>query len=127
MNTNPMTFQPRFPWVDDERDTRAYIPYDVPNKNDIYIPTFVIMKQYYDEEKERLYGKAWNKDSIWELLVEEDEDWNYSFDYDSPSSQQSEQESDYDYDYDYGVEVSDNENDEVVAQPPSVSNKFWYS
>jgi hypothetical protein len=127
MNSNAMTFEPRFPWVDDERDTRAYITYDLPNKDETYIPTYVIMKQYYDEEKERLYGKNWNKDCIWDYIQDSDEECEYIVEHATPTNPSPQSEDYSDSEYDYSSELSENDNDDVVAQPPSVSNKFWYS
>lgn len=126
MSSDPLAFQPRFPWVDDERDTTTYIKYDLPNRDDDYIPTYVIMKQLYDEEKERIYGKDWNKPCIWDYIQDSDDEYDYDVEYGSPLSKYSDRESDYDYDY--NSDASDNESEEVaISQPPSVSNKFWYS
>lgn len=130
MTSDSMTFQPKFPWVDDERDTRAYITHDYPNKFETYIPTYVIMKQYYDEEKERIYGKDWNKISIWDYLQEDDEEWDYSIDYEASSSQRSDTDVDFDDECESELinEVSDNDSEQSSpTQPPVVSNKFWYS
>ncbi len=124
-NSNPMTFEPMFPWVDDERDTKAYIPYDAPNKEEIYTPTYVIMKQYYDEEKERLYGKGWNNNNVLDTEYDEYEGWEwYENGYTTPTGFDSEYDTEGDYD---GGAVSENETDDAIAQPPLVSNKFWYS
>lgn len=92
-------YVPRFPWNDDERSTKGYVPtyhdYDKEDKYTEYIPVFKVMKEYYDEEKRALYrSNSWSsfgesEDMEYEHVNETWTDGDGGSDYDNvpPSTQ----------------------------------------
>ncbi len=139
MNTyalgDAMSFVPRYPWNDDERDTKTFIQYCSSSSQEEYeyIPTFVIMKELYREQQEALYHVESDNTSI-------DDDWYCPYGYDYFGlGEEDDSRSSIDYTTDVEDESDDNsttpkseENttepsgDDGTASSPYVSNKFWY-
>jgi hypothetical protein len=127
------SYTPR-PWNDDERDIHDYISYHNGN-NEKYIPVYQIMKEYYDEEKERIYNIDLSKEytnafeCIWEEYWESTRYFNgYYSDYSNDNL------SDYSDDVLTTPVISDTEKDEVredkkdESQEETIStqSKFYY-
>lgn len=130
-NSDITTFVPRYPWNDDERDTSSFIAYcsECHESQDIddYIPTFQIMKEYYQEQRRELYCEPdyvddhCNNDCYFFNSIDP------YFDDDSYSLAS--------YEIGCGIETNSNDYDDVVVKSededdnvssPYVSNKYWY-
>lgn len=133
MNTyalgDAMSFVPRYPWNDDERDTKTFIEY---NSNCIqeepeYIPAFRIMQEYYKEQQETMYdGWRYPLDydcDYYEWSDYEVDDSTSTIDYTEPSSD-PEVESTNTPDSEDGC-IKTTCDDEATSSPYA-SNKFWY-
>lgn len=123
-----MSFTPRFPWNDDERDTRSFIQYYANEPvipEDEYVPTYVIMKEYFKEQQMALYCDDCNEyddnnapDYI-QTYYEYEDDMNSDV-FSTFSCTES-------LDGTMDDALPKNENtDEESAASPFVSNKYWY-
>jgi hypothetical protein len=136
------SYTPR-PWNDDDRDIHDYISYYSEDYEE-YIPIYKIMKEYLDEEKERIYNIDSSIDyvnafeNMWQDLWENSSicSSNYSYTYNGDCY------SDYSNEHDYELEtlsspvLSDTENDENIVdevkvnenvdETISVTSKFYY-
>ena len=129
MTMDIKTFVPRFPWNDDERDTSSFIDYYAKYDNNVvdddydYVPTYVIMKEYFQEQQQRLccqeadyideqfdcynpYAHIGNYDS--------DDESNYSESLCSINSS-----SDID-------DLPSKSDDDDTVSSPYISSKYWY-
>lgn len=106
------------PWNDDDRDIHDHIPYCHSNTEE-FIPVHKILKQMYDEDKERLYYIDAYKEytdameRMWDDYYEDAEDWNDNVQ-NIPFSPRF---SDSDYETDYAPS-----DDETIT----VNSKFCY-
>jgi hypothetical protein len=125
--TSVMSFVPKFPWNDDERDTSSYIQYysqcHEAKEVEEYIPTYRIMKEYFQEQQREMFGCDENYD--------DDEDWfNYahaSIDwFDDDGFSLSSNEPIDPCSIDNGDVPVNSEDEEDNASSPYVSSKFWY-
>lgn len=122
---NPMSFVPRFPWNDDERDTSSFIQYysqcqdcNHNEDNNEYIPTYIIMKEFYQEQERELYCDTPAIDDYYmsydaiDLIDDEvcSLSSNDTFDSDVKSDENA-------------TKV---EEDDESTSSPYVSNKYWY-
>ena len=135
MNSTSMSFVPRFPWNDDERDTSTFIEYysstskNTHDKdNDTYIPTYQIMKEYFQEQAYELYYDNYQYDDWFENYGYED--WHLAYDYSNYDSETDIISDDGDCVVDCASK-SDDEEDALQAEgnasSPYVSSKYWYT
>lgn len=124
--TNAMSFVPKFPWNDDERDTSSYVQYyskchEVDEAKE-YIPTYCIMKEYYQEQQKEMSCCQDDYDN-------DEERFDYvhtHIDYDDDGFSLSSNEPIDPLNIDNGDVVSNSEDEEDNASSPYVSSKFWY-
>lgn len=134
MNTTSMSYIPKFPWNDDERDTSSYIEYyssisktDVDQEPERYIPTYEIMKEYYQEQEQELYCE--NYQSV-DWYNDEWQPIQYARDAYDDADSYSQSNCDWDSfsnDGDNVVKSEDEEDAEGNASSPYVSGKYWYT
>jgi hypothetical protein len=118
-----MSFVPRYPWNDDERDTKTFIQYcsTCIQEEEEYIPTFVILKDLYREQQQDLCHDDW---------------WYCSSDYDYSESSEDDDSTSQSF---ASIDCTTDVEEESVKTPknevgcedgeassPYVSNKFWY-
>jgi hypothetical protein len=126
--SDAMSFTPRFPWNDDERDTRSFIQYYANEPvipEDEYVPTYIIMREYFKEQQMALscdecYDYDYDDNNNYAQIYYEYEDDMNSDVFSTFSCTES-----LDGTLDDAVPKSEN-NDDENASSPFVSNKYWY-
>jgi hypothetical protein len=125
--TNVMSFVPRYPWNDDERDTSSYIQYysqcHEAEEVEEYIPTYRIMKEYYQEQQREMlcYQDDYDNDEDWFSFAHAPIDW-----FDDDGLSLSSNELIDPCSIDNGDVPTNSEDEEDNASSPYVSSKFWY-
>lgn len=125
--SDAMSFTPRFPWNDDERDTSSFIEYyshnaEIQEQEEEYVPTYVIMKEYFQEQR---YDASVLYDTDDYNIYYECEDDMYSDGFSTLSGNESLDDITVDDILPKTGDKEDGDNEEN-ASSPYVSNKYWY-